>query len=87
LKKSGKLNSKLINLPQGRNVCKFSNPRICFENNKWILSFGVECEKQTVELNDFSLGIDLGVKTLAVVSFGDKSTVFKNINKTKELRI
>ena len=73
-------------LPQGRNVCKFSNPRICFENNKWILSFGVECEKQAVELNDFSLGIDLGVKTLAVVSFGDKSTVFKNINKTKRIK-
>ena len=26
-------------LPQGRNVCKFTNPRISFENSKLILSF------------------------------------------------
>lgn len=73
-------------LPQGRNVCKFTNPRIAFENNKWILSFGMECESQTRELNDFSVGIDLGVKELAVVAYGEKYKVYKNINKSKRVK-
>ena len=73
-------------LPQGRNVCKFTNPRIAFENNKWILSFGMECESQTRELNDFSVGIDLGVKELAVVAYGEKYKTYKNINKSKRVK-
>ena len=73
-------------LPQGRNVCKFTNPRIAFENNKWILSFGMECENQTRELTDLSVGIDLGVKELAVVAYGDNHKVYKNINKSKRVK-
>nr|DAF08242.1 MAG TPA: endonuclease [Caudoviricetes sp.] len=73
-------------LPQGRNVCKFTNPRIAFENNKWILSFGMECENQAQELNDFSVGIDLGVKELAVVAYGENHKVYKNINKSKRVK-
>ena len=74
------------NLPQGRNMCKFSNPRICYENNKWILSFGMECNNQTLELNDYLMGIDLGIKETAIVSFGENNLVFKNINKTKRVK-
>ena len=73
-------------LPQGRNVCKFTNPRIAFENNKWILSFGMECENQTRELTDLSVGIDLGIKELAVVAYGDNHKVYKNINKSKRVK-
>ncbi len=73
-------------LPQGRNVCKFTDPRICFENNKWILSFGMECDNQAQELNDFSLGIDLGIKDLAVIAYNNKNEKFKNINKTKRVK-
>jgi putative transposase len=87
IEKIGKIKFQTnYNLPQGKNVCKFSNPRICYENNKWILSFGIECNNQAFELNDFSIGIDLGIKKLAVVSFEDKSLVFKNINKTKRVK-
>ena len=73
-------------LPQGRNACKFTNPRIAFENNKWILSFGMEYENQVQELNDFSVGIDLGVKELAVVAYGENHKVYKNINKSKRVK-
>ena len=73
-------------LPQGRNACKFTNPRIAFENNKWILSFGMECENQARELNNFSVGIDLGVKELAVVAYGENHKVCKNINKSKRVK-
>jgi putative transposase len=73
-------------LPQGRNTCKFTNPRIVFENNKWILSFGMECENQAQKLNDFSVGIDLGVKELAVVAYGGNHKNYKNINKSKRMK-
>ena len=87
IEKIGKIKYQTnYDLPQGRNVCKFTNPRICFENNKWILSFGMECDNQAQELNDFSLGIDLGIKDLAVIAYDDKSKKFKNINKTKRVK-
>jgi putative transposase len=73
-------------LPQGRFVCKFSNPRIQYTNNKWILSFGMECNNQTQELTDNSMGIDLGIKELAIVSCGNEFKVFKNINKTNKVK-
>lgn len=73
-------------LPQGRGF-KYSNARVSFKNGKWMLSFGIECENQAQELNDYSMGIDLGVKDLAVVSYGDDSLVFHNINKSKTVRM
>ncbi|MCL1935733.1 MAG: transposase [Defluviitaleaceae bacterium] len=61
---------------------KFTNPRISYVNNKWIASFGYETEVEKPVLTDKVLGIDLGVKTLAVVSDGSK---YKNINKTRAM--
>lgn len=72
-------------LPQGRGF-KYSDARVSFKNGKWMLSFGIECESQAQELNDYSMGIDLGVKDLAVVPYGDDSLVFHNINKSKTVR-
>lgn len=87
IEKIGKIKYQTnYSLPQGRNACKFANPRICFENNKWILSFGIGCDNQAQELNDFSLGIDLGIKDLAVIAYDDKNKKFKNINKTKRVK-
>ena len=73
-------------LPQGRNACKVANPRIKFENNKWILSFGMERDNQAPILTDKSLGIDLGISELAVASFGGEKIVCHNINKSKRVR-
>ncbi|MBM6876497.1 transposase, partial [Fusobacterium mortiferum] len=47
------------------------------------ISVGVEVEKKQEELTDISLGIDLGLKDLAICSDGQ---VFKNINKTKKVK-
>lgn len=71
--------------PLGRGH-KFTNPRVSYANGKWILSFGTECENQATVLNDEKMGIDLGVKELAVVAFGDEQFVFHNINKSKRVR-
>ena len=69
------------------NTVKFTNPRVSYINDKWILSFGMECENQAQELNDFAIGIDLGVKKLAVISYDNgKKKSFGNINKTKRVK-
>ena len=73
-------------LPQGRDVCKFYNPRVSYENGKWILSFAMEVEKQDYALKDCSVGVDLGIKDLAVVSCEGDKMVFPNINKTRKVK-
>ncbi len=69
-------------IPIGNNT-KYSNPRVTFDGLNWWLSIGVE-EVETKHQNyTEGIGIDLGVKELAVVSNGQK---FKNINKTDKVR-
>ncbi|WP_339250364.1 transposase [Sporosarcina sp. FSL W8-0480] len=60
----------------------YTNPRISFDNKYWYISVGIEQEFEQPELTDEIIGIDLGIKELAVCSDGQ---VFKNINKTKEI--
>ena len=62
---------------------KYNNPRITYDNKYWYISVGVEVDRKQEELTDISLGIDLGLKDLAICSDGK---VFKNINKTKEVK-
>lgn len=86
IQKLGKVKYKTdFDLPQGRDA-KFSNPRISFINGKWILTFGMECENQTPELTEKKVGIDLGIKDLAVVAIDNESAVFHNINKSRSVR-
>ena len=74
------------NIPLGRDK-KFANPRISYTaNHKWIITVGVDCESQAPMLTDKPMGIDLGVKELAVVAFGDEQIVFHNKNKSKKVR-
>lgn len=71
----------------GTKTLSVKNPRISNIGNKWILSFGLEIEKQDYNSNDFSVGIDLGIKDLAVVSYdNNKSKVYHNINKSKKIK-
>ena len=64
---------------------KYVNPRCYFDGKYWYLTLGYEHNENQVELNkDLSIGIDLGVKELAVVNCIDKP--FKNINKTSKVR-
>lgn len=62
---------------------KYSNPRVSFDGKYWYISVVIEQETFEPELSDEILGIDVGVKELAVCSNEMK---FKNINKTKEVR-
>lgn len=62
---------------------KYSNPRISYDNKYWYLSVGIDQEEVKEELTNISLGIDLGIKDLAICSDG---TIYKNINKTYVVR-
>lgn len=46
----------------------------------------MECETQTPVLTDKLMGIDLGIKELAVVAVDDEQLVFHNINKSQKVR-
>ena len=48
-----------------------------------MVGFGLDCENQVVDLTDSAMGIDLGVKSLATVSFADSCLVFGSINKVQ----
>lgn len=86
IEKVGKIKYKTdFDLPQGRGH-KFTNPRISNVNGKWILSFGMECESQAHVLTDISMGIDLGVKDLAIAEFNGTKITYRNINKTSKMK-
>ena len=70
----------LPDLPKGE---YYSNPRISYDGKYWYLSIGYEIEEQTEILTEESLGIDVGVKELAVCSNGKR---YENINKTKRVK-
>ena len=63
---------------------KYENPRISFDGLNWWLSVAVEFETETTAENcGEPIGIDLGIKSLAVCSDGK---FYPNINKTKIVR-
>ena len=75
-------------LPVGnykKDKIKVFNPRIKYNGKYWYLTLSLEYKDlPKKELTNKSIGIDLGIKNLAVVSNIDEP--FKNINKSKELK-
>ena len=80
LEKVGWVSIKKNQIPLGK---KYSNPRVSYDGKYWYVAVGVEMEKPELELTGESLGIDVGIKDLAVCSNGK---VYKNINKSKGMR-
>ena len=62
---------------------KYSNPRISFDGLNWYLTVGIETEAQELTSTNDGIGIDLGIKDLAICSTGH---VYRNINKTSRVR-
>lgn len=61
----------------------YYNPRVTFDGLHWWLSISIEYEENTVMPTAPGIGIDLGVKTLAICSDGQK---YKNINKSSSVK-
>lgn len=70
----------------GLNI-KHYNVRLHFRNNKYIISFTMDCDSQAINLTTKRMGIDLGVKKLAVVALENEKFVFENINKSKKIKM
>lgn len=62
---------------------KYLNPRFTYDGLYWYVSVGVESETDTSAPENNDIGIDLGIKDLAVCSDG---AVYKNINKTQRVK-
>ena len=62
---------------------KYYNPRVTFDGLNWWISVGIECDENTQQPTNQGIGLDLGIKDLAICSNGE---VYKNINKTKKVK-
>ncbi|MDS0526509.1 transposase [Clostridium sp. SHJSY1] len=80
VEKVGWINIKKNSIPMN---CKYTNPRVSFDGKYWFISVGIEKEQPLIELTDESIGIDVGIKDLAICSNGMN---FKNINKTRVVK-
>ena len=63
--------------------CKYMNPRFTYDGLHWWLSVSIETENDTNIPQNKGIGIDLGLKDLAVCSDGN---TYKNINKTNKVK-
>jgi putative transposase len=80
IEKIGWITVKKNSIPMN---CKYTNPRISFDGKYWFCAVGIEKERPIVELTTESIGIDVGIKDLAICSNG---MTFKNINKTRVVK-
>ena len=63
--------------------CKYINPRFTYDGLYWYVSVGIEVDDNTTLSLNEGVGIDLGIKDLAVCSDGN---TYKNINKTQKIK-
>jgi len=63
--------------------CKYFNPRFTYDGLYWYVSIGIEVDDHNNLPSNDGVGIDLGIKNLAVCSDGN---TYKNINKTQKVR-
>ena len=87
-KKQNKQKLNWIKLYEKRKIpidCKYLNPRFTYDGLYWYVSVSIEVDDNTDNTfqSNEGIGIDLGIKDLAVCS--DKNT-YKNINKTQRVK-
>lgn len=85
-KKKNKAKLNWIKLTEKNKIptkCKYVNPHVVYDGLNWFICVGVEYNKNTeISFND-GIGIDLGIKDLAICSNG---ITYKNINKTQKIK-
>ena len=62
---------------------KYMNPRIKYDGLNWYITVGIEYENSDTLPSNEGIGIDLGIKDLAICS--DENT-YKNINKSQKVK-
>ena len=87
-KKQNKQKLNWIKLYEKRKIptdCKYMNPRFTYDGLYWYVSVSIEVDNDTENTlpSNEGVGIDLGIKDLAVCSDGN---TYKNINKTQRVK-
>ena len=62
--------------------CKYYNPRIKYDGLNWWITVGIDYKDPTTLPSNEGIGIDLGIKDLAICSDGN---TYKNINKSQKV--
>ena len=62
---------------------KVWNTRVSFDGKYWYLSYAYEVKKEEISHSEETIGVDLGIKNLAVASDG---RTYGNINHTSEVK-
>ena len=84
--KKNKAKSNWVRLSEKNRIptdCKYINPRVTFDGVNFWISVGIEYENNLELPTNEGIGIDLGIKDLAICS--DKN-IYKNINKTSKVK-
>ena len=63
--------------------CKYTNPRIKYDGLNWWITVSIEYEDSAILPSSEGIGIDLGIKDLAICSDGNK---IQNVNKTQRIK-
>ena len=85
-KKSNKQKLNWIKLCEKGRIptdCKYMNPRFTYDGLYWYVSVGIEVEDNITISTNEGIGIDLGIKNLAICSDGN---TYENINKTQKIK-
>ena len=87
-KKQNKQKLNWIKLCEKKKIptdCKYMNPRFTYDGLYWYVSVSIEVDDNTENTlpSNEGIGIDLGIKDLAVCSDGN---TYKNINKTQRVK-
>ena len=85
-KKKNKQKLNWIKLAENGRIptdCKYMNPRFKYDGLNWYITVGIECKDSVTLSSNKGIGIDLGIKDLAICSDGNK---YQNINKTQRVR-
>ena len=69
-------------IPFGKDI-KYINPRSSHDGLNWFISVGIEYPDNTNKPLNEGIGIDLGIKDLAICS---NKITYKNINKSKKVK-
>ena len=62
---------------------KYINPHVVYDGLNWFICVGIECDDNIEMPTNEGIGIDLGIKDLAICSDGN---TYKNINKSHKIR-
>ena len=85
-KKKNKAKLNWVRLAEKNKIpidCKYISPHVVFDGVDWFITVGIEMEDNKVLPVNDGIGIDLGVKDLAICSDGN---AYKNINKTQKIK-